>query len=134
MKKAPEQFRLREGILATNGSDGNNGCFIFKHPKIAGEQIRCIISDGEGWEHVSVSIARKATGRPTRNPTWEEMSFVKDQFWHPQETVLQFHPRESEHVNNHPFCLHLWRQIGKEIELPPAIMVGIKNMNLEKRF
>lgn len=35
----------------------------------------------------------------------------------------QFHPPESEYVNNHPSCLHLWRKIGSEFETPPKILV-----------
>ncbi len=54
------------------------------------------------------------------------MSMIKDLFWAKDETVFQFHPKESEYVNNHPNCLHLWKRVDKEIELPPSILVGIK--------
>jgi hypothetical protein len=30
-------------------------------------------------------------------------------------------------VNNHPFCLHLWRAVDQHMRLPPSIMVGIKD-------
>lgn len=72
--------------------------------------------DGE-WEHVSVSLA-------DRCPTWEEMCLVKDLFWMPEECVLQFHPPRSTHINNMPFCLHLWKPLYP-IQLPPAITVGV---------
>lgn len=29
-----------------------------------------------------------------------------------------------QHVNYHAHCLHLWRQVGVEIPLPPSITVG----------
>ena len=76
--------------------------------------------DGEfgEWEHVSVS-------RADRCPTWDEMCLVKDMFWHEQETVVQFHPAKSDYVQNHPFCLHLWKFRGGH-RLPPSILVGIK--------
>lgn len=73
----------------------------------------------EGWEHVSVS-------HPDRCPTWEEMAEIKSLFWRDDETVLQFHPRRSEYVNTHNYCLHLWKHAGVDHELPPAWMVGIK--------
>jgi hypothetical protein len=71
----------------------------------------------ERWEHVSVSL-------PDRCPTWEEMARVKALFWEAADCVVQFHPPESEYVNHHPFCLHLWRPIGEQIKTPPAILVG----------
>lgn len=78
----------------------------------------CIVSsgsgdpEGENWEHVSVSCANRC-------PTWEEMSSVKNLFWREDETVVQFHPRRDQYVNLHPFCLHLWKRVGSEYELPP---------------
>lgn len=66
------------------------------------------------WEHVSVS----AKGRC---PTWEEMQAVKELFWRDDETVVQFHPCKAEYVNNHEYCLHLWKRAGERIELPPRI-------------
>lgn len=71
------------------------------------------------WEHVSVSL-------PSRSPTWEEMCLIKNLFWGEDETVIQYHPPKSEYVNNHQYCLHLWKPIGKTIETPPSILVGIK--------
>jgi hypothetical protein len=64
------------------------------------------------WEHVSVSL-------PGRTPSWDEMSEVKDLFWTPLETVIQFHPTRIKYVNTHPYCLHLWRRSGTNAELPP---------------
>lgn len=69
-----------------------------------------------GWEHVSIS-------RLDRRPTWNEMCFVKDLFWRDDETVIQFHPKRSKYKNVMPYCLHLWRKIGGEHELPPDICV-----------
>ena len=80
-----------------------------------------VISSGpdyeHGWEHVSVSLRGRC-------PTWEEMSFVKELFWRDDECVLQFHPPKSVHVNYHPHCLHLWRSLSQDIELPPTLLVG----------
>ena len=87
-----------------------------------GRDLRVIFSDGDGWEHVSVST-------PSRTPNWTEMCFIKSVFWHEEDTVIQFHPPKSEYVNNHPYCLHLWRpNDGLVIPLPPSILVGIKGV------
>lgn len=118
MFKVPEERRWNlGGPFIWSKADGNNGIFQFK---LNGVFIRCIASDGMGWEHVSVSLS------VMRTPDWDEMCFVKGQFWGPEDCVVQFHPPESEYVNNHEYCLHLWRPHGLEIKTPPSILVGIK--------
>lgn len=87
--------------------------------------LRVIASWGEQWDHVSVS-------HPSRIPTWEEMCWIKSLFFEPDEAVMQLHPPQSEYVNNHPRCLHLWRPHNATIPLPPTIMVGIKELGVLK--
>ena len=82
--------------------------------------LTCIASDALGWEHVSVT-----TQDQKRTPTWAEMCRAKAAFWDPEEAVVQYHPPESEYVDNHPTCLHLWRPVDQEIPRPPPEMVGI---------
>jgi hypothetical protein len=96
---------------------GNNGFFRFEREGIV---FNCIASDGLGWEHVSVSLNKK------RCPTWDEMCIVKNTFWDAEDCVVQFHPPKSEHVNNHPYVLHLWRSKNQLIPTPPSFLVGIK--------
>ena len=110
-----EQGRIREGVLASDHHYGTTGAFLIMGPK--GAMLKIIASDGEGWEHVSVSCEK-------RNPNWDEMCFVKNLFWGEDETVLQFHPPKSEYVNFHPYCLHLWKPVGQDLLLPPSILVG----------
>ena len=119
MFHVPEKYRVRKGELASDWRACNNGAFEIKTIKFK-RPLRCIASDGAGWEHVSVSLH-------DRCPTWEEMCFVKGVFWDDEDTVLQFHPKRSSYVNVHNFCLHLWRQTDKEIDLPPSILVGVKS-------
>lgn len=107
---------LGKGQLAGDGLTYGS-CVV---PGPYARDLRVIFSDGEGWEHVSVSTL-------TRTPNWAEMCVIKDLFWAPEDTVIQFHPPRSEYVNNHPFCLHLWRPIGESIALPPSILVGFKD-------
>ena len=103
--------------MASDESFGNNGAFIvtLRHK----QDVFVIASEGLGWEHVSVS-------RRDRCPTWEEMCQIKALFWDEEDCVVQFHPPASEYVNNHPRCLHLWRQIGSEFPMPDSLLVGIK--------
>ena len=117
-----EKFRITTGPLASDASYGRNGAFDI--PVLVGWRrklcrLAVIVSGGLGWEHVSVSIP----GQP-RCPTWDEMCAVKDLFWDPEETVVQFHPPKSQYVNCHPYTLHLWRPTEVELPLPLSEMVG----------
>src|SRR5262252_8678239 len=93
------------------------GAFVI--PKATGT-LRALASEGDKtmpWEHVSVSLQN-------RTPSWSEMSYVKSLFWGPDETVMQLHVPDADHVNCHPYTLHLWRPTGEEIPRPPKIAVG----------
>lgn len=68
-------------------------------------------SRGLEWEHVSV-MPLKAK----RMPTYQEMNFIKMLFWEPEDEVIHFFPKESEHCNLVDNCLHLWRPTG--VKLP----------------
>lgn len=115
-----EKFRLKKaGPWSSSIVDGNCGAFDISCRR-TGAVLTVLASDTEGWEHVSVSL-------PFRCPTWDEMCFIKDIFWGEEETVIQFHPPRSQYVNNHDFCLHLWKPIGIQVPLPPSSMVGIKS-------
>ena len=116
---ALEMARCVDGRLATTKDDGPNGLFYLRRERGPKTELRIIASDGLGWEHVSVSTA-------TRCPTWDEMCLVKDLFWSEDEAVMQLHPPKTEYVNNHAFCLHLWRPMDGSIPLPPAELVGVK--------
>ena len=92
-----------------------DGWYLIRGP--LGAQLKVIASDGEGWDHVSVSL-------PNRTPTYEEMDFVRQLFFRDDEAVMQLHVPLSDHVNFHRFCLHLWRPQSVEIPRPPAHLVG----------
>ena len=119
MFHVPNKHRVREGQLGSADSIGNNGVFII--PAITKKnRLRVLASDGLGWEHVSVSLSYRC-------PRWGEMCRIKDLFWDEEDLVVQFHPPKSEYVNNYPHCLHLWREIGVKLNLPPSWTVGVKD-------
>lgn len=109
--KSLAEIRSNRDIKIKSMDEMNSG---FCHIK----GLTVIFSNAYGWEHVSVSTQ-------SRCPTWEEMSMLKDMFWDDSETVVQYHPKKSEYVNNFPYCLHLWKKNDTEYELPPRILVGI---------
>ncbi len=52
------------------------------------------------------------------------MAQIKDLFWGDSETVMQLHVPAADHVNDHPYCLHLWKPINQDIPRPPSYTVG----------
>lgn len=131
--------------LRSTAQDGNNGAFHVESPE-PGWRLALICSDGSEapheptwqWEHVSVHAYREQRievvgllgrgskpGMKMRTPTWKEMTFVKALCWDDEDVVIQFHPRKSEYVNNHPHVLHLWRPTHATIPTPPPELVGV---------
>jgi hypothetical protein len=99
--------------IRTIATDEDGGAYAVRMGKTI---LRVIASHGMGWDHVSVSLQHRC-------PTWEEMEYVKRLFFKNDELAMQLHVTPDQHINNHPFCLHMWRPHDKEIPLPPAIMV-----------
>ena len=125
MFKVPEKNRVKNGLFGSDRSYGCNGVFILTYQTTKQiSELMCIVSNGLGWEHVSVTIPCKER----RCPTWEEMCFVKNMFWSKNDLAVQYHPPESAYINCHEFCLHLWRPISKQMPLPDIILVGPKSI------
>lgn len=125
MFKVPEKYRQTMGSkylvsdgYATTVADGNNGVFVipYLNNKI---QLFCLASDGLDWDHVSVTVIASR-----RCPTWEEMCYIKSLFWSAEDCVVQYHPPETEYVNVHQYCLHLWKPSKASVPQPPKFMVG----------
>ena len=114
------QRDISESVVKHYGNvgDATHGCFVLLSP-VDECQMYVIASSEGGWDHVS---ARRITGK--RPPNWPEMCHVKKLFFEPDEVVVQYHPRESEYVNVHPFVLHLWRPQDVELPTPPPEFVG----------
>ena len=111
-----DKYRLTDHERKCYGTvgDSNNGCFkVF----VGGRSFFVIASNGGGWEHVSVSPCNR---KRQSCPTWDEMCAIKDLFFDPNECVVQYHPPKSDYVNNHPFCLHLWKPTSADMPRPPV--------------
>ena len=124
MFKVPNQYRKklpRNHPLYSDITFGNMGAFEI--PLSNRTVAMCIASDGMDWEHVSVHMV--SDGKQ-RTPTWAEMCKIKALFWGVEDWVCQYHPAESEYVNQHPHTLHLWRPMKQELPKPLSILVGMK--------
>lgn len=82
-------------------------------------------TSGFGWEHLSASTRNKV-------PEWDVMCKLKEIFWKDDECCVEYHPKREDYVNNMPYCLHIWKKIGSEFEMPPSILVGFKDMSPEE--
>ncbi len=110
-----EAGRVRTGDIGSPPCAPFGAFFVDR----GGVTLRIIMSTGLGWDHVSVSPADLE-----RTPTWDEMNWVKQQFFEDEEAVMQLHTPASDYRNLHPYCLHLWRPQREAIPLPPGIMVA----------
>jgi hypothetical protein len=112
-----ERGRVLDGEYKTRHGM-HNGAFRVIGPCAA--ELRILATHGidskPWWEHVSVSTEK-------RPPNWQEMCFVKDEFWQDDEWVVQYHPGKSENINCHPYTLHLWRPRDVDLPRPPRIYV-----------
>ena len=117
-----DKYRCSSDELQYYGRRGVSGNGLFK-VFVGGRSFFCIASNGGGWEHVSISPCNR---KRQSCPTWDEMCAIKDMFFSEDECVVQYHPPKEDYVNQHPYCLHLWRPICIEIPRPPTIFVGQK--------
>ena len=118
MRNLEELLRMPRLMIQNVGADGGFGRMYLDRKKPSKSAV-VVFSTGGGWDHVSVSWSNRC-------PTWEEMCEVKKTFFYPEEVCVEYHPAESEYVNNFPYCLHLWRYQQPGMPMPPAWMVGAK--------
>jgi hypothetical protein len=62
------------------------------------------IEDGSEYLHCSVS-------RRKQLPGWDDLREVKNIFIGREEEAFQFLPKESEYINLHDYCLHIWHKL-----------------------
>lgn len=126
---AVDQHRRTDFELSIYGGNDNpagEGVFLLHH---RGRWFFCIVSTGDGWDHVSVSVRRNLG--PGGLPGWYDLEYVRRVFFKDDETVMQLHVPSEEHIS-HGEVLHLWRPQLEQIPKPPAIMVGVRGLDLAK--
>jgi len=89
--------------------DEKNGAFVLPGP--CNQDLTVIASNGEGWDHVSVSSKNRC-------PNWQEMDWVKKQCFEDYEVAIQYHIPRENNINIHDNCLHLWRPWTETAEIP----------------
>lgn len=119
--KKLNQWRITSGAYGSDPDD-KFGCFLI--PTGLQKPVLTVVcspmDDGTEWQHVSVSSKNWT-------PTWEIMCKIKDLFWDPEVVVVQYHPKKSDYVNNHPHCLHMFHWNKGDFPMPERARVGIKD-------
>lgn len=119
--KKMDRYRITKGPFATKPGDRFGA---FEVPAAWGKRnlfVLCSPFTGD-WQHVSVSLKHRC-------PIWQEMCEIKDMFWGHDKWVVQYHPPENEYVNNHNYCLHLWRPKNGLNQTPPSLLVGVPGLD-----
>ena len=98
--------------------DEANGAFIIDRYN-TGEFYLVIASNGQGWDHVSVTTHKKNGGSVKKCPSYQEMMMIKEKLFSEEDVVFQLHPREEDYINTHPYCLHLWKPNNCNMVVPP---------------
>ena len=62
-----------------------------------------MMENGEHFLHVSVS-------RKSRLPSWDDLKRVKNAFIGEDREAVHVLPKQSDYINLHPYCLHLWSE------------------------
>jgi len=106
----------RDSRVMTARAAADGGCGWVNVGRGLANAPYVIWSNGGGWDHVSVSYTRRC-------PTWDEMCKIKEIFFLPDECCIEYHPAETDYVNVHPYCLHIWRPQGQDVPKPPKIFV-----------
>lgn len=113
-------------LVRVEVADNDGLAFICRSPVEPDKALRVIASNGFGWDHVSVSLV-------DRCPVWEEMEHVRSIVFLPEETAMQLHVPDSDHISHHPNCLHMWRPHALPIPRPPGWMVAPEKLAGKKK-
>lgn len=80
----------------------------FSHPNgLAAILSIAVYGDGKRWVHLSLS-------RHNRIPDWLDLNMVRDEMLGKDRKALMVLAPESEHVNIHQYCHHLWHCLGED--------------------
>ena len=102
-------------------------CGGFTLDSITRKRLNFKFTKANGWEHLSVSM-------PNKCPSWEMMCDMKNIFWDEDECCVEYHPKKSDYVNNHNYCLHIWKPYEEELPIPPVLFVGLRNIDDAKEL
>ncbi len=86
--------------------------YDFPSPHMKGGRLQVIASTDRANEGALEHVSIKGYTRTAHyTPSWDEMCYIKDMFFDPEQVVIQLHPKRSAYVNVSENTLHLWRKV-----------------------
>lgn len=99
-----------------------NGMFLIPRKGNFRGFYQVIATDGAGWDHISVCLLDSNFNFRERTLTWDEMCEIKDIFFKNNETTVEFHPREEDYIDEHPWVLHMWKSTAEAFPIPKKLI------------
>lgn len=100
-KAKPKRLPKGWSLLPPPFDEAENGCGYWHESGLRVLASVLVEKDARRWFHVSCSLA-------SRRPSYEELCTVKAVFVGSHRRAIQVFPPKAEHVNFHPYTLHLW--------------------------
>ena len=102
---------------------GSAVVYEYRRAALTGSRLLLLLSgeihtEGEQWLHASFSY-------PARIPSYDDVYEVRRLFFPSDKTVLQIFPPREEHVNLHPYTLHLWCCLSHDSSSSSLILPGM---------
>lgn len=118
----PPNYWKKTGLLTIKEIDLGT---MWEHTLTGLKVIRSLSSfdNNTKWIHVSMS-------HPDCLPSWDEMRKVKNEFIGEDLPACHVIPRQKDHVNCHPFCLHIWTlyEIGRPVSEETFSLPNLKHL------
>jgi hypothetical protein len=64
------------------------------------------LENNERYLHISASF-------PSHAPTYSDLRDIKNIFIGKEAEAFQVLPKESEYINVHPYCMHIWHKLER---------------------
>lgn len=108
----PERGRRRAlGLVGPAFASGLLGLMWYTPDRKTYVKVSVQSTAGHGWLHVSVA-------HTDRMPTYSLVAKVRRAFFLDEALVVQVSPPVAEHVDIHPYMLHLWQRLDGERLVP----------------
>jgi len=120
-------FASAETFRVNKFSCEGDGYGLFFIPSGSESPLRVLLSDGCGWDHVSIM-------HPDRPPTNQEVAAVRVMFWEREEIVVEYHD-PLVFIPETPVTIrHLWCPQGCQLLRPPAMVASEFNLSEDEKL
>ncbi len=115
-------YRIKDGPMKTTDEAGANGAFLLNDAQDRDITFLITIASTRNWEHLCVTKHKKAgvfqNGPKQLEPTAQDMRSIKQVFFQPSETCVEFFPEDDSALHAAPLTRHLWRHQFRDFPIP----------------